>query len=72
VTVKQKWQLNKSDSKTKVKEQTGRWEWHEIISHQHASKNYKISYTAASSVIPLISMGGVSYAYECKYTERNM
>ena len=29
-------------------------------------------YTAASSVFPLISMGALNYAYECKYSEHNM
>jgi len=35
-------------------------------------KNFKTSCTAASSVVPLISMGAICYAYECKYSERNM
>jgi len=35
-------------------------------------KNFKSSCTAASSVVLLISMGAICYAYECKYSERNM
>ena len=41
-------------------------------SHQHIPKKSKTSCTVASSVVPLISMGAVCYAYECKYSERNM
>jgi len=35
-------------------------------------KNFKTSCTAASSVVLLISMGTICYAYECKYSEHNM
>jgi len=41
-------------------------------SWKHILKKSKISCTAASSVVPLISTGAVCYAYECKYSERNM
>jgi len=46
--------------------------WDYSSSHQHILKKSKTSCTVASSVLPLISMGAVCYAYECKYSERNM
>jgi len=46
--------------------------WDNSSSHQHIPKKSKTSCTVASSVDPVISMGAVYYAYECKYSERNM
>jgi len=46
--------------------------WDYSCSHQHIPKKSKTSCTAASSVVPLISMAACCYAYECKYSERNM
>ena len=46
--------------------------WDYSNSHQHILKKSKTSCTVASSVLPLISMGAVCYAYECKYSERNI
>jgi len=48
--------------KTKVKEYTGCWEWHEISSDQHALKMFKTSWTYARSVVPLSSICGVCFA----------
>jgi len=58
--------------RTKFKEYTRRWEWYEISSHQHIPKNFKISCTAASSVVPLISMGALCYEYECNVNTVNV
>ena len=46
--------------------------WDYNSSHQHIPKKSKTSCTVASSLVSLISMGAVCYAYKCKYSERNM
>ena len=46
--------------------------WDNSSLHQHIPKKSKTSCTGASSLVPLISMGAVCHAYECKYSERNM